>query len=288
MEYKRLLKKGMYGDDVLYVKEELLKLKYLSKVTHNKFGIDTKNAVKKFQSDNGLVPDGIVGIKTWNKLFNKEPIKPIEPIILPSHISKKVADAIIADLSKVSEIRKKVCLEALQYAVDSTNKPQAMKAFYIRGGNLYNTNLKLNVMSLAALKSYFNKTAYAEYFDNGRDKLMLEMAEASGYTIPGADCSGTVVGIWRKLKIKIPTFDANANSLYNNYCVPTSNPIPGDLAWRSGHIGIYVGGNWIVENVGGAYGLQITNATSRKPYNFSDKKLHTFSKWTAFGDPKVY
>lgn len=270
---------------------KLVELGFLEKATTDKIGNDSVTAIKNFQISKNLKPDGIVGPLTWNELFKYEPgedVPSYNDIKIPSHISKKVADAIIADLSKVSDIRKKVCLEALQYAVDSTNKPQAMKAFYIRGGNLYNTNLKLNVMSLAALKSYFNKTAYAEYFDNGRDKLMLEMAEASGYTIPGADCSGTVVGIWRKLKIKIPTFDANANSLYNSYCVPTSNPIPGDLAWRSGHIGIYVGGNWIVENVGGAYGLQITNATSRKPYNFSDKKLHTFSKWTAFGDPKVY
>lgn len=34
------------------------------------FGIVTLNAVKKFQSNNGLAVDGIVGINTWNKLLN--------------------------------------------------------------------------------------------------------------------------------------------------------------------------------------------------------------------------
>ena len=34
-----------------------------------KFGNDTKNAVVKFQKDNGLVPDGAVGVNTWKKIL---------------------------------------------------------------------------------------------------------------------------------------------------------------------------------------------------------------------------
>ena len=34
------------------------------------FGAETEKAVKKFQSDNGLSIDGIVGKNTWNKLLN--------------------------------------------------------------------------------------------------------------------------------------------------------------------------------------------------------------------------
>lgn len=38
-----------------------------------KFGANTENAVKKFQTDNGLSADGVVGPNTWNKLLNLNP-----------------------------------------------------------------------------------------------------------------------------------------------------------------------------------------------------------------------
>jgi N-acetylmuramoyl-L-alanine amidase len=34
------------------------------------FGDETVEAVKSFQADNGLSPDGIVVINTWRKLLN--------------------------------------------------------------------------------------------------------------------------------------------------------------------------------------------------------------------------
>ena len=33
------------------------------------FGENTFEALKRFQSNNGLMVDGIVGINTWNRLF---------------------------------------------------------------------------------------------------------------------------------------------------------------------------------------------------------------------------
>jgi hypothetical protein len=69
--------------------------------------------------------------------------------------------------------------------------------------------------------------------------------------------------------------------------VQTNSPQPADLAWKSGHIGLYVGGGYVVEWVGGAYGCQLTKA-NRKVFNFVDGKLHTMGKWSAYGDPKIY
>ena len=34
------------------------------------FGAETEKAIKKFQSDHGLIVDGIVGKNTWSKLLN--------------------------------------------------------------------------------------------------------------------------------------------------------------------------------------------------------------------------
>lgn len=295
MEYTRAIKRYRSGDDVTYVKKRLVELGYLHSAKLPRFGNDSYRAVKKFQEDKGLKVDGIVGPVTWKALFGvaevDKPEKEIEAeasIEIPSHIGKTAAKAISADLVKVSETRRNVVIEALKWAIDPYNKPERLYAFYIRGGNLYNKDLTPNIMTEAKLNSYFKKEKYEQYFDSGRKEMMIDMCEKYSYEMGGCDCSGFVVGVWRKLKLKSSGFDANANSLYKTYCNQTSSPRPGDLAWRNGHIGIYVGGGYIAECIGGAYGLQITKADNRRAYNFTDGEIHKFSAWTAYGDPKNY
>lgn len=57
-----VLKLGSKGDEV----EDLQA--YLKIKVDGDFGPKTEEAVKKFQRENGLTPDGIVGSKTWNKM----------------------------------------------------------------------------------------------------------------------------------------------------------------------------------------------------------------------------
>ena len=286
--FTRNLKRYMIGEDVRAVKDKLLELGYLSKVTHNMYGNDTYRAVIAFQNENGLEADGIVGILTWNALMNGDKPEPSPAIEIPDHIGATARAAIGRALTTVSSIRQQICLTALDYTIDPYNNPKSMRAFYIRGGNLYRKDLTLNVMTQARLKSYFNRSEYEPYFDGGRREEILREAAASNYTIPGADCSGTIVGLWIHHGVQSSGFDANANKLYSSYCIQTTSPKPGDLAWRSGHIGLVVGGGYIVENVGGAYGLQLTKMNDRRCFNFVDKKIHKFSKWSAYGDPKKY
>jgi putative chitinase len=61
-----LLKIGSKGKDVKKIQEKL-KLK-----TDGKFGDDTFAAVKKWQSENGLEPDGLVGEIDWYIMFRNE------------------------------------------------------------------------------------------------------------------------------------------------------------------------------------------------------------------------
>lgn len=296
MEYTRLIKRYMSGDDVTYVKKRLVELGYLKSALKPRYGNDSYRAVQKFQKDKGLKVDGIVGPLTWEALFEEEvpETKPVEPEVepvdveIPSHIGAVAAKAIKKDLSTTTEKRRAIVLEALNWAIDPNNSPKRLYAFYIRGGNLYNRDLKPNIMTEAKLEKYFSRSDYKEYYDDGRDDMMREMCETYGYEMAGCDCSGFVVGVWRKLKVQSSGFDANANRLYNTYCVKTSSPKPGDLAWRNGHIGLYVGGGYIAESIGGAYGVQLTKVDNRRAFNFCDNKLHKFSAWTAFGDPKAY
>ena len=289
MELTRNLKLWMSGEDVMAVKNQLAFLGYLSKSTHNRFGLDTKKAVITFQAANGLEEDGIVGPLTWAALFAPGSDAPVESCFdeLPYWIGRDKARAIAADLDKVSATRRKICVEALQHAIDP-DANRILCCFYIRGGNLYNQDLSLNVMTEGKLRSYFNKSSYAPYYDNGRKEMMEQQAKASDYAIAGCDCSGLIVGLWRKAKVKSSGFDANANSLYKSFCIDTKAPQPGDLCWKSGHIGLVVGGGYCVESAGGEYGVQLTKLKSRQLWSFTKKKKVKLAGWTAYGDPKCY
>lgn len=288
MEFKRILKRFMTGEDVLYLKKKLLSLGYLDKVTHSMFGSDTYKAVKNFQAANNLEVDGIAGKITWYALMGEKEPQPSPLFEIPAHIGDEARAAISDALCSCTEVRRKIVLEALKFAVDPTEKPICMRCFYVRGGNLYDTDLSLHKMTSARLKKYFSTKSYEPYYDNGRTAIMNRMAQQTNYEIPGADCSGFIVGLWRRFSVARPNFDAAANGLYGSYCTQVDKPQPGDLAWRSGHIGICVGGGYVVESAGGAYGVQLTKINNRKVWSFVDNKLHKLSAWSAFGDPKVY
>lgn len=61
------LKKGSRGNDVRWVQYQLTKRGY-HLVCDGIFGAKTDEAVRAFQADNNLVPDGIVGVLTRRKL----------------------------------------------------------------------------------------------------------------------------------------------------------------------------------------------------------------------------
>ena len=288
MEFTRILKRYMIGDDVRAVKDRLVELGYLKKATHNMYGVDTYKAVKAFQGVNNLEVDGVVGPYTWAALFDQP--QPQPAIDVPDWIAEPAHTEISRALATVSQKRREIVLLALQYCVDRNKNPELLRGFYIRGANLYDKDLSLHVMTESRLNAYFRRTAYEPYFDGGRKEMMQKQAKDSGYTIPGADCSGFIVGLWRKTQVVSTGFDATADHLYSSYCVPraASQLLPGDLAHKSGHIGLVVAPNWIVESAGGAYGIQLTKRTDRRCLNFVSGKVTKLGKWQNFGDPKTY
>lgn len=64
MKIKRDLKKGMKGDDVKRLQEELKALGYDPGPIDGDFGDKTEKAVRKFQEEKGLTVDGVVGKNT--------------------------------------------------------------------------------------------------------------------------------------------------------------------------------------------------------------------------------
>lgn len=287
MEFTRNLKRYMIGEDVREVKERLVTLGYLKKCTHSMYGDDTYRAVKTFQAAAGLDIDGVVGRLTYSALFEDKPVPSVD---VPDWIAEPARSEIAAALAGVSAKRREIVLLALQYTVDRNTNPAIAKGFYIRGGNLFNKDLTANTMTQARLESYFRRSEYAPYWDDGRKEMMERMAKQSGYTIVGADCSGFIVGLWRKCGVVSAGFDANANHLYSSYCVErnASEIKAGDLAHKAGHIGLCCSKNWIAEAVGGAYCIQLSKRTDRRVIDFRDRTVHKMSKWSEYGDPKVY
>ena len=285
MEFQRNIKRYMTGPDVREVKDRLVELGYLHTATNNRFGDDSYRATKAFQAANGLEQDGVVGILTWTALFEGTPM-PSVPV--PVWIAEPARTEISRALAQVSAKRRDICLRALEFCVDRNANPDILRGFYIRGANLVDKDLTLHLMTQARLDSYFRRSQYEPYYDNGREGMMRSMARESGYTIVGADCSGMIVGLWREAKVVSSTFDSTADHLYSSYCVKTASPIAGDLAHRSGHIGLCVSPNWVVEDGGGAYGIQLTKRTDRRLMDFRTRKVVKMSKWANYGDPKVY
>lgn len=291
--FTRNLKYGMRGSDVFAVKNKLLELGYLSASTHNTFGGDTRRAVKAYQKDKRLEVDGIVGPITWGSLFaeKKEQQPEFDDSILPAHLGSPLRTALSHEIPQLSNLRKTFILLAMKYAVDTDNKLDYILGMYRRGGNAINSDLTENIMTPSRLSSYFSNKGYASYYDGGRKEMMEEASKARDYKLLGCDCSGLVT-IIRALKnssgkaVVSTGWDATANKIANTYCVQVSDPKPGDLAWRSGHIGIvvsnYGGVIRVAESVGGAYGIQITYYNNRRVYNYVTKKWQKFNAWSGF------
>lgn len=64
------MKLGSSGDNVFKLQDQLIALQFLPEGSADgDFGVGTENALKQFQANNGLEPDGIVGALTLKKLY---------------------------------------------------------------------------------------------------------------------------------------------------------------------------------------------------------------------------
>lgn len=287
--YTRLLKHMMRGADVRAVKDRLVALGYLHAATHNTFGDDTLAAVRAFQSANGLEVDGIVGPDTWSALFvDAKPVEPVGASAIPANIGKAAAKAIAREMGSVSATRQKIILEALRWAWDSASPAQYPYSLYIRGGNLYNTDLTVNTITAKRIEDGARRQP--EYYTPKAKAVMLAAVAANPATT-GADCSGGVVGLMRFARVVSGGFDATANSLCgsgHSSAVEKSALLPGDWVGRDGHIGLYVGGGYVVEWMGHKNGCQLTKLNDRRGYDFTTGKTGRKSGWSKFRRPRYY
>jgi len=79
-----LVKLGSTGAEVKYLQQKLYSKLYNTGAIDGIFGKNTERAVREFQSEFGLNPDGIVGKNTWNYIKNVQNTRPN-----PAETSKK-------------------------------------------------------------------------------------------------------------------------------------------------------------------------------------------------------
>jgi len=294
MTPNRTLRFGCEGEDVLRMKLRLFELgcypPHITQITTNRFGSDTRSAVTTFQAKNELAADGIIGPLTWAALFPDERVEQstLPRGEIPANIGQTAAGAISAALEGAIETRRGIALDALQFAFDPTLPREYPTSLYIRGGNLYNADLIPNVITLSRIRS--GALRQPEYYDGGRQEMM-EAAVLNNPAITGADCSGGVVGLLRHAGVVKLAFDLAADGFAASKSMrrlEESELLPADLLHKSGHIGLYVGGGYAVEWMGGAYGCQLTRVNARRGWNFVKHREERFGAWTAFLRPKWY
>ena len=128
MNITRTLRKNSVGADVRELKEWLFSNGYYAakvrKITHNRYGADTVKAVKTFQSKYALASDGIFGPKSremLRKVLNNAVTADTEYVTAEKYprISEENRRKINTELNGTTPLRRKIVLEALNYATDA-------------------------------------------------------------------------------------------------------------------------------------------------------------------------
>lgn len=292
----RILHHGDSGADVLLVKKELFAKGYyppsVKEIKSDRWGADTDKAVENFRSR--YIPQGEINDVLWDAIFEAEPLPEAE---IPPNIGLTARGAIDHALQGISARRKAMVLNALMFAWDPEVPAEYPYSFYIRGANLYDGVGSLHVMTKARLDAYFNRSAYSQYFSNGRKEMMIKASEANGYTASGADCSGGVVGLLRNAELVKSGWDCSADGFFKQTGswshVQASEMIPGDLVHKSGHIGMHVGAGYTVSWEGGAYGCQLIQVgkdldQKRRDFDFVSRGYKTLGAWEHYLHGKFY
>ncbi len=296
MTSERMLRRDLSGADVRAFKEALFSLGYydaaITAIRSDRFGNDTLAAVRRFQAAHGLAVDGVAGPMTFSALAAAQngslPPANADWPTLPDHIGAAAAQAILPDLASVSAKRQSIVLDALQFAFDPQRQSAFPLSLYIRGANLYNTDLTPYVITKSRIRSGASRQPH--FYDGGRQNMM-EATVAHNPSVTGADCSGGIVGLMRHAKVVKSGFDLSADGFTgrsHSVRIEQSALRSADFVHKAGHIGLYVGGGYAVEWMGGAYGCQLTMLCKRRGWSFVGKRMVSFGAWTGFYRPSYY
>lgn len=263
------LKKGMSGPEVMALKQALYAHGYLKvKPTHDRFGGDTEDAVKAFQSACGLLVDGIAGPNTLAALANPKPL---------GIIQRPDWDAMLRKAAQMLDI------------------------IELRVGDEYVWGAQGHLPTNDYLERRHRDVP--KYVTAERLALFKKYAAANpkkpnGEPLRCSDCSGlfwqaeNIVGLY-------PANDSTAAKLYSTYSDPITKSAlqPLDLVFSGSpitHVGI-VGRKGVIHEAAGSEIGVVTNANVdvRKLKSIYGPKYgcaeyYTKTAWSKFGRLKIF
>ncbi|MBC8528738.1 peptidoglycan-binding protein [Christensenellaceae bacterium NSJ-44] len=224
-----LLLLGDRGDSVSGVQSRLKELGYY---THSSvtgyFGPITTEAVKQFQSANGLVADGIVGPKTEDKLNSSKAVSKQNASKTPAASSNSNASSSSSNTDKSSS--------SSSSKNDSSAKKDETPSNTASGSSSSGSSSAQNIIATA--KKFLGRPYV--YGANGPDTF---------------DCTGFTCYVFRQYGISLPrTAQSQGYSDYGTKISSASALQPGDLVFfntvddndLSDHAGIYIGGGQFI------------------------------------------
>lgn len=285
------LKKGMKHPDVTALQEKLNILGYFDEEEFiESFGDKTEAAVKAFQKDVGLNPDGIAGKETIRLLT----IKINQNEIIPENF-EPIKEGDTGD--KVAEIKKKLkSLDIYKDEINSTYGKAAVAAVleFQKANALPQTGIvdsatliKLNTVSdkkIADRASASRRLVNAKAVDYAKKYLGVpyKWGASSGKAF---DCSGYVVYIMKRFNVNL---ERTASSQFQSGAkIDRDDLQAGDLVffttYKKGpsHVGMYIGDNKFIHASSGVDRVTINDLDmtyykqrylGARRYNLTDNK----------------
>jgi len=98
VEYTNKLSRGAKGENVKLVQTRLTELGFFDGPISGNYMNQTIEAVKAFQTHNGIRADGVTGEETWNQLFNAADVVDVHATPRPTPVPTPVPYAITVDV----------------------------------------------------------------------------------------------------------------------------------------------------------------------------------------------
>lgn len=285
-----LLSVGMRGSAVTTLQNDLKSLNYQVGNVDGIFGQQTKQAVKAFQSDNGLTVDGIVGTQTTSmmkaKLLGSSTAPQSKNTTAPQTNNSESSNY----LGLLKQGMRGSAITNLQNNLKLLNYPisivdgifgaqtfQSVKAFQRDNG--LSADGVVGYQTFEAIKNSLNKQTTAPVTRGTTTTIQIKIETiistaksfigvpyvAAGTTPSGFDCSGYTQYVMSKNGINIPR--TAASQYTKGTAVSRDNLQLGDLVFfetyqpGASHVGFYVGNNSFI-HASGSQGVMISSLSN--------------------------
>lgn len=254
---------GTSGDDVLKLQNRLFELGYLTTAADGKYGVDTENAVKRFQERNGFIADGYLGPQTKALLYS----------------DKADPNALGMGDNGIDIIHIQERLTALNYLKGKadgyfgSNTEGAVKQF--QKTNKLKVDGKVGAQTLKVLLSDSAKKATSVSTGSklsAREKriqtfIKIAKSKLGARYILGAkgpntfDCSGFVYWCLNKTGVKQGYMTSAGWAASKKYprIASMKDLQAGDIISYKGHVGIALGGGKMIDSAPSGGGVRITS-----------------------------